>query len=126
MHRRCPRCRPQRSKRRRAPSVHRTFQYVKDRTGTPWAPRVATFLLAETISAVGSFGTMIAIWAYAAYKYDASPAQISLYGIAFSLPGVIFGPVSGLIIDRFGAKSVLLYAKALGVAASIALLFANS
>lgn len=99
---------------------------MKDRTGTPWAPRVATFLLAETISAVGSFGTMIAIWAYAAYKYDASPAQISLYGIAFSLPGVIFGPVSGLIIDRLGAKMVLFWSKVLGVAASIALLFANN
>ncbi len=99
---------------------------MKDRTGTPWAPRVATFLLAETISAIGSFGTMIAIWAYAAYKYDASPAQISLYGIAFSLPGVIFGPVSGLIIDRLGAKTVLFWSKVLGVAASIALLFANN
>lgn len=98
---------------------------MKDRKGTPWAPRVATFLLAETISAVGSFGTMIAIWAYAAYKYDASPGQISLYGIAFALPGVIFGPVSGLVIDKYGSKTVLLYAKLLGVGASIALLFAN-
>jgi MFS family permease len=98
---------------------------VKDRTGTPWAPRVATFLVAEAISAIGSFGTMIAIWAYAAYKYDATPAQISLYGVAFALPGVIFGPVSGLIVDRLGSKPVLLYAKLLGVAASIALLFAN-
>lgn len=68
---------------------------------------------------------MIAIWAYAAYKYEASPGEISLYGVAFALPGVIFGPVSGLVVDRFGAKTVLVYAKLLGVVASVALLFAN-
>ncbi len=101
------------------------LRIVKDRSGTPWAPRTATFLVAESISAIGSFGTMIAIWAYAAYKYDATPAQISLYGVAFALPGVIFGPLSGLIVDRIGAKRVLFFAKALGILASIALLFAK-
>ena len=68
---------------------------------------------------------MIAIWAYAAYKFDATPAQISMYGVAFSLPGVIIGPISGMIIDRAGPRRVLLWAKALGVVASLLLLQAN-
>lgn len=69
---------------------------------------------------------MIAIWAYAAYKYDASPAEISLYGLAFSVPGVILGPISGVIIDKYGPKATLFGAKALGVVASMLLLGANS
>ena len=87
--------------------------------------RVAGVLLAESVSAIGTMATMIAIWAYAAYKFDASPGEISLYGIAFSLPGVIFGPVTGVVIDRIGPKQTLLWSKALGVVASIALLGAN-
>jgi predicted MFS family arabinose efflux permease len=93
---------------------------------SPWSARVGGFLLAETISAIGTFGTMIAIWAYAAYKYDATPAQISLYGVAFSLPGVIFGPIGGVVVDRFGQRPTLLVAKAIGIGASLALLTADS
>jgi len=69
--------------------------------------------------------TKIAIWAYAAYKYDASPAQIAFYGAAFSAPGVVLGPFAGVVIDRVGARPTLLAAKALGVVASIALLSAH-
>lgn len=70
--------------------------------------------------------TMIAIWAYAAYKYDASPGEISLYGLAFSVPGVVLGPISGVVIDKYGPKATLFGAKALGVVASMLLLGANS
>ena len=69
---------------------------------------------------------MIAIWAYAAYKYDATPAQISLYGVAFSLPGVVLGPIAGVVIDRVGPRRTLLGAKSLGVVASLLLLGAHS
>ena len=57
------------------------------RDGTPWSPRVGSFLLAETLSAIGSMATMVAIWAFAAYKYDATPGEVALFGVAFSLPG---------------------------------------
>ena len=92
---------------------------------SPWSPRVAGFLLAEAVSAIGTFATMIAIWAYAAYQYDASPGEISLYGLAFSAPGVVLGPLAGVVVDRFGPRTTLLGAKALGVLASLALLGAH-
>jgi predicted MFS family arabinose efflux permease len=99
---------------------------LADDPRSPWSPRVGGFLLAEAASAIGSFATMIAIWAYAAYQYNASPGEISLYGVAFSLPGVLLGPISGVVVDRLGPRQTLLAAKALGVAASLALLSASS
>ena len=93
---------------------------------SPWSLRIGGFLLAEALSAIGTFATMIAIWAYGAYRYHASPADISLYGVAFTLPGVLLGPLGGLVVDRVGQRATLLGAKALGVFASLALLSAHS
>jgi len=98
---------------------------VTKRDGTPWSPRVGGFLLAETLSAIGSMATMVAIWAFAAYKYDATPGEVALFGVAFSLPGVLLGPITGLVVDRLGPKGTLFGAKALGVVASLLLVGAH-
>ncbi|HVV34982.1 MAG TPA: MFS transporter [Acidimicrobiales bacterium] len=95
-------------------------------TRSPWSPRIGGFLAAEALSAIGSFATMIAIWAYAAYRYHASPGQIALYGVAFSAPGVVLGPLAGVVVDRAGPRATLIGAKVLGIAASLALLSAHS
>jgi MFS family permease len=87
--------------------------------------RVRAFLVAETISAIGTWSTLIAIWGYAAYEFDASPADVSLFGVALTLPAVVLGPVVGAAIDRFGPRATLAFAKAVGVAASLALLTAD-
>lgn len=89
------------------------------------SPRVIGFLGAEALSAIGSWATIVAIWGYAAYEYDASPGEVSLFGVAFSLPGILFGPVAGTVIDRIGPKATLAAAKVLGVLASLALLGAD-
>ena len=94
-------------------------------TATPTSPRVAGFLVAEALSAVGSWATIVAIWGYAAYEYDATAAEVSLFGIAFSVPGVLLGPLAGAVIDRIGPKATLAIAKVIGVVASLALLSAD-
>jgi predicted MFS family arabinose efflux permease len=97
-----------------------------DEAPSPFSVRVATFLSAEALSAVGSWATIIAIWGYAAYEYDATAADVSLFGLAFALPGVLLGPLTGTVIDRVGPKATLAAAKAVGVLASLALLTADS
>ncbi len=87
--------------------------------------RIALFLGAEALSAIGSWATIVAIWGYAAYEYDATAADVSLFGIAFALPGVLLGPVTGAVIDRVGPKPTLALAKVVGVVASLALLAAD-
>ena len=95
------------------------------RSGSPWSTRVGGFLLAEAISAIGSMATMIAIWAYAAYQYDATASEISLFAMAYAAPGVLLGPLTGLVIDRLGPRGTLLGAKTLGIGASLALISAD-
>ena len=77
------------------------------------------------MSAIGSWATIVAIWGYAAYEYDATAAEVSLFGIAFSVPGILLGPLAGAVIDRIGPKATLALAKVLGVVASLALLRAD-
>jgi MFS-type transporter involved in bile tolerance (Atg22 family) len=78
---------------------------------SPWNPRVVGFLAAETLSSAGSFATVIAVWGYAAYHFDASPGELSIYGLAFAAPGVLFGPIAGQVVDRVGAKETLALAR---------------
>jgi len=92
---------------------------------TPKSPRVVGFLAAEAVSAIGSWATIVAIWGYATFEYDATPAEVSLFGIAFSVPGVLLGPLAGAVIDRIGPKATLAIAKVIGIVASLALLSAD-
>lgn len=89
------------------------------------SPRVAGFLGAEALSAIGSWATIVAIWGYAAYEYDAGPGEVSLFGVAFSLPGFLLGPLAGTVVDRIGPKATLAAAKVLGIVAALALLTAD-
>jgi DHA3 family macrolide efflux protein-like MFS transporter len=92
---------------------------------TPFSARVATFLGAEALSAIGSWATIVAIWGYAAYQYDATAADIGLFGVAFSLPPVLLGPITGTVVDRIGPKATLGAAKVLGAVAALLLLSAH-
>lgn len=89
---------------------------------SPRQPRIVAFLAAETLSAVGSWATLIAIWGYAAFEFDASASEVSIFGLAFGLPGMLLGPVAGAAVDRYGPKATLAGAKVLGVGASLLLL----
>lgn len=89
---------------------------------SPFSPRTFGFLVTEALSGIGSWATIVTVWGYAAYEYDATPGEISVFGVAFALPAAALGPVSGTIIDRFGPRATLAGAKVLGVAASLALL----
>jgi predicted MFS family arabinose efflux permease len=69
---------------------------------------------------------MVVIWGYAAYEFDATPGEVSLYALSFSIPGVLLGPITGTIVDRVGAKPTLAASKVIGIVASLLLLTADS
>lgn len=83
------------------------------------------FLAAEALSGVGSFATMVVIWGYAAYEYDATAGQVSIFRLAFTIPGVVLGTVAGAVVDRFGPKATLAFSKVVGIIASLLLLTAG-
>lgn len=93
--------------------------------GSLQSGRVRAFLLAEAFSAVGTWATFIAIWGYAAFEFGATAGDVTLFGVALTLPGVLLGPFVGTVIDRIGPRASLGAAKAIGVVASLALLFAD-
>ncbi len=92
---------------------------------TPFSTRVATFLGAEAFSAIGSWATIVAIWGYAKFEYDATPGEVALFGVAFSAPPVLLAPVAGTVIDRIGPKATIAGAKVLGLVAALLLLAAD-
>jgi predicted MFS family arabinose efflux permease len=93
--------------------------------GSPFSPRIGGFLLAEAFSAIGSWATIVAICGYAAYEYDATPGEVALFGLAFTLPGVVLSPVAGAVVDRLGPRATLAFAKVVGAIASLALIGAG-
>jgi MFS family permease len=88
--------------------------------------RFWAFLAGQAVSSIGSWATLVAIWGYAAYAFDASPGDVALIGVAWLLPPVVLTPFAGTAIDRLGPRTVIVAFKALGAAASIALVFADS
>jgi hypothetical protein len=62
--------------------------------------RFAAFLVAEAVNSVGSWASAIALWGFAAYRFDASPGQVSLLIICWSVPSAVLGPFLGVLVDR--------------------------
>ena len=88
--------------------------------------RFGTFLLAEAVNSIGSWASAIALWGFAAYRFDASPGQVSLLIICWSMPSVVLGPPLGVMVDRLGARRALIAAYAVGAAAALGLAAADS
>lgn len=88
--------------------------------------RLRVFLGGQALSAIGSWATLVAVWGYAAFAFDSGAAEIGFIGVAWLLPGVALAPVAGMGIDSMGPKRVLIAAKGVGAAASVALIFVNS
>lgn len=88
--------------------------------------RFWVFLAGESVSEIGSWASLVAIWGYAAFAFDADPAQVGLIGLAWLLPPVLLGPFAGTAIDRVGPRRVLVVSKAFGAVASVALVFAET
>lgn len=83
-------------------------------------------LAGETINATGSWVAVVAIWGFAAFRFDAGPGDLALLFVVLSVPGALLGPMLGIPIDRFGPKRMLVLANLLGMLNAIALTRADS
>jgi predicted MFS family arabinose efflux permease len=73
--------------------------------------RQFTLLFAGTAAnAMGTWAALLALWGYAAYKFDSGPTELALLGLAWSAPAAVIGPLAGVPIDRLGPRRVLLWA----------------
>jgi predicted MFS family arabinose efflux permease len=88
--------------------------------------RFVALLAGQAVNGIGSWCALIAIWGYAAYKFDANPAQIALLSFSWALPAALLGPLAGIPVDRFGPKRALIAADTFGAVIALALAFSSS
>ncbi|MDP9387925.1 MAG: MFS transporter [Actinomycetota bacterium] len=91
--------------------------------------RVPTFgalLAGQAVNAVGNWVALIAIWGFAAFRFDAGPGDLALLFVVLALPGAFLGPLLGVPIDRLGPRRTLVLANALGFLDALALTQADS
>ena len=88
--------------------------------------RFALLAAGQAVNGIGSWCALIAMWGYAAYRFDAGPAQIALITLSWSIPPTLIGPFAGVPIDRLGPRRVLVAADLGAAAVSFALMGVGS
>jgi predicted MFS family arabinose efflux permease len=88
--------------------------------------RFVLLLAGQAVNGIGSWCALVALWGYAAYKYDAGPLQIALLSLSWSLLGALLGPIGGVPVDRFGPRKALIVADGFSVIVAIGLAFSTS
>ena len=71
-------------------------------------PSLITIGISESVSNIGNWITMMAVYAMVVFKGDGSVAQSSGIFLAGLLPTLIFSPVAGWLCDRFDRKWLMI------------------
>lgn len=88
--------------------------------------RFAALVVAEAVNSIGSWASAIALWGFAAYRFDAGPGQVSLLIICWSVPVAVLSPPLGVVVDRLGARRALIVAYLSGAGAALGMAAAGS
>jgi MFS family permease len=83
--------------------------------------RFRALVVGQAVNGIGSWCALVAIWGYAAERFDASPAQVAILGLTWTVPGAILGPLAGVPTDRYGPRRVLIAADLAAAALAIAM-----
>jgi len=89
-------------------------------------PGFAPLLAGQAVNAVGNWVAIIAIWGFAAFRFDAGATDLAVLFVVLSVPGLLLGPLLGVAIDRLGPRRTLILANALGFLDALALSQAQS
>jgi DHA3 family macrolide efflux protein-like MFS transporter len=71
----------------------------------------------------GEAAFFVGIWGKAAYEFHATPGQIALLMGAISISSIVGTVLSGVLVDRYDARRVLMVAEAFFVPVTLAFLF---
>jgi len=86
-------------------------------------PRFAFLLAGQAVNSIGSWASAIALWGFAAYRFDASPVAVSVTIVCWAAPSAVLSPLLGVYVDRLGPKRALVagYLAAAGASLGLAL-----
>ncbi|MEG0553365.1 MAG: MFS transporter [Carnobacterium sp.] len=65
-------------------------------------------IASQTVSAIGNWLDILAVITLVAVKWNASPLAVSGVMLVFVGPMVLFGPISGVLSDRFDRRLIML------------------
>ncbi|HZQ28954.1 MAG TPA: MFS transporter [Acidimicrobiales bacterium] len=88
--------------------------------------RFALLFVGQAVNGIGSWAALIAMWGFAAYRFDSDASGIALLALCWSAPSVVLGPLAGVPIDRIGPRRVLILAYLGLAAAAVAMSTARS
>lgn len=83
-------------------------------------------LIAWTINSIGSWASAIALWGFAAYRFDANASTVALLIVCWAAPPVVLGPALGVVVDRLGPQRSLIIGYLVGMGAALGMAVAGT
>jgi predicted MFS family arabinose efflux permease len=88
--------------------------------------RFRALVVGQAVNGIGSWCALVAIWGYAAERFDAKPWQVAVLGLTWTVPGALLGPLAGVPTDRFDPRRVLIVADLGAAVVAVAMAFTNA
>ncbi|WP_394219147.1 MFS transporter [Halobacillus trueperi] len=85
-----------------------------------------TLMSAQAISSIGDWLSIVAIITLVGLKWDASPLEVSFVFLCLAVPMALFGPVAGMVADRFSRKTLMIVSDVVRAALILILTVATS
>ncbi len=88
---------------------------------------VALVVLARFLARMGGEAAFfIGVWGMAAYRFNATPTQLALVMGTLAVTQMVGAAISGLLVDRYGPRNVLLGAQFIYAPTAVAMAFTTS
>ncbi|MBT2663019.1 MFS transporter [Bacillus sp. ISL-45] len=85
-----------------------------------------TLMLAQLISSIGDWLSVIAIITMVGLKWEASPMEVSFIILCLAVPMALLGPFTGTIADRMNRKAIMIFSDVVRAGLILTLAFADS
>ncbi|MBS8266236.1 MFS transporter [Mesobacillus boroniphilus] len=85
-----------------------------------------TLMLAQLISSIGDWLSVIAIITMVGLKWEASPMEVSFIILCLAVPMALLGPFTGTIADRLNRKALMIVSDLVRAGLILVLAFASS
>ncbi len=83
-------------------------------------------MIAQLISSIGDWLSIVAIITLVGLKWNATPIEISLIILCLAVPMALFGPFAGTFADRFNRKTLMVLSDLVRAGLVIMLIFAST
>ncbi|WP_442601263.1 MFS transporter [Paenibacillus sp. KN14-4R] len=92
-----------------------------------WRNKSYRYLLgSQLVSNLGDWLDLLALFALLSFKWQITSMEMAYTMICFGLPMVVFGPISGVLADRFERRTLMIISDVLRIPLVLAFIFGTS